>query len=333
VLKRIAQFLGVSAVTKLQNILCPVDFSDSSRKALCHAAAVARRYRSDLTVLYVDDLLPDAARAELNRHAAILRSPEEELRCFVRDAGTETLTVNVRSVAGDVVDGILDQARVLRADLIVMGTRGRSGMARVILGSVTDRVLRQACCPVMTIPPTGTDPTEKAGIALFDRILCTSDFSPSCKKALDVALWLGEQEDAQVILLNVIQWPTSFPAVAAPPAMIDAFPTRSELAWNARDRLKAVLPSDALYRGRSEIMVRNGKPSDVILRVAADKAVTLIVMGVTSRGAIDQMIFGSTTRSVIQSAHCPVLSVRAHEFDEDWPRAHHGSPAALEVRT
>jgi nucleotide-binding universal stress UspA family protein len=68
-------------------------------------------------------------------------------------------------------------------------------------------------------------------------------------------------------------------------------------------------------------MVESGKPSDVILRIAADEAVTLIVMGVTSRGAIDQMIFGSTIRSVIQAAHCPVLSVRAHEHDARWPKA------------
>ena len=308
-------------MTQLQRILCPVDFSDPSRKALRYAAGLARKYGSDLTVLYVEEVLLDAARSEVNRHAPILRNPEEDLRTFVNATGVAGLNVDVRWVAGNVVGRILDHARGLRSDLIVIGTRGRSGLTRAILGSVADRVLRQAECPVMTIPPTGADVAGKTDITLGSPILCASDFSPSCKKALDVGLWFSEQEDARVILLNVMQWPTSFPIVGAPPAMVRAFPTRTELAREARERLAAALPADAWHRCRSEVMVESGKPSDVILRIAANEAVTLIVMGVSSRGAIDQMIFGSTIRSVIQAAHCPVLSVRAHEHDARWPKA------------
>jgi nucleotide-binding universal stress UspA family protein len=315
-------------MTQFQNILCPVDFSDPSRKALRHAAALARRYGSDLTVLYVEDVLLAAARSEVNRHAATVRSPEEDLRTFVNGAGVEAANVNVRSAAGNVVDRILDHARDRQSDLIVIGTRGRSGVARAILGSVADRVLRQAECPVMTVPPTGEDVAGKLDATFFNPILCASDFSASCKKALDVGLWVGEQEGARVILLNVMQWPTSLPTAGVPPATINALPTRRELEWEARERLVAALPTDTSHRYRPEVMVESGRPSDVILRIAVDEAVTLIVMGVTSRGAFDQMIFGSTIRSVIQAAHCPVLSVRADAYDARWPRAA-GEPTDL----
>jgi nucleotide-binding universal stress UspA family protein len=229
---------------------------------------------------------------------------------------------------GNVVDRILDHAGDCRSDLIVIGTRGRSGVARAILGSVADRVLRQAECPVLTVPPTGEDVTTNLDATVFDPILCASDCSASCKKALDVGLWVGEQEGARVILLNVMQWPTSVPTAGLPPATINALPTRRELEWEARERLVAALPTDTSHRYRPEVMVESGRPSDVILRIAADEAVTLIVMGVTSRGAFDQMIFGSTIRSVIQAAHCPVLSVRADAYDARWPRAA-GEPTDL----
>jgi nucleotide-binding universal stress UspA family protein len=215
---------------------------------------------------------------------------------------------------------IIDQASRDSSDLIVMGTRGRSGVARAVLGSVTERVLRQARCPVMTIPPAAPGPAINEVVEPFDSILCASDFSPSCRKALDLALSMAQEADARLILLHALQWP-GVAGIMPLPATVDIPIDRAEWRREAFARLKRGLPDDAPFRCRPETVVVPGRPSETILRVADDEHVNLIVMGVHSRGAIDRLLFGSTTREVIQAARCPVLSIRADKHDEPWDGA------------
>ncbi|MGH9418953.1 MAG: universal stress protein, partial [Thermoanaerobaculia bacterium] len=161
---------------ELRRLLCPVDFSEPSRCALRHAIALARRYRSEVTVLYVEDALQTSARAEISLGASFFATAEDSVRAFV-DATPGGIAANIRVATrfGGAVTGILEQAVADSSDLIVMGTRGRSGLARAILGSVTDSVLRRASCPVMTIPPAADGPANE-DVEAFDPILCASDF-------------------------------------------------------------------------------------------------------------------------------------------------------------
>jgi nucleotide-binding universal stress UspA family protein len=220
-------------------------------------------------------------------------------------------------VFGPAVPAILDHATAFRSDLIVMGTRGRSGLARVLLGSVAERVLREAHCPVITIPRALSDDAH-SGTGQWSPILCPTDFSPSCMKALRFALWAAQEEDARLILLNVVAWPATIVAIEPLPILMDALPTRTELEQRAYERLVAALPDDARRR-RTGVVIAVGDPSDAILRIAADNAVTLIVMGVQSRSHTSMTVFGSTTRRVIEAARCPVLSIRAEPHDVGWP--------------
>jgi nucleotide-binding universal stress UspA family protein len=306
---------------QLRNLLCPVDFSTHSQHALRHAMSIARRHDSEVTLLHVEDMLLGAARADLSRRAAFLPKPDDELRAFAEEAGYIDLQ-HVRFVtrSGDAVAGIIEYAVRKSSDLIVMGTRGRSGLARAVLGSVTERVLREAPCPVMTIPPAAS------GLGLgelepFDPILCASDFSPSCRKALDLAVWMAQEGDARLILLHAMQWPSVLSGMTPLPLALDLPTDRAVWQRQALERLRLGLPTDAPFRCRPEEMVVAGPPTEAILRCTADAQVSLIVMGVHSRGAIDRMLFGSTTRQVIQSATCPVLSIRAHRDDKPWTSA------------
>jgi len=148
---------------RLHHILCPVDLSDTSTRALQHAAALAGWYESALQVLYVDTTLPIEGLSNVGdfavaRHAVIEAAPTErardEVRRFVARAGCNT-TVDVAIEQSTHVEGaILERACVLPADLIVMGSHGRSGVQRLLLGSVTEHVLRGAACPVLVVPPT-----------------------------------------------------------------------------------------------------------------------------------------------------------------------------------
>ena len=306
----------MAAAITLDRVLCPVDFSEHSQRALRHALAIARRNDSELTVLHVEDSMKTAARSEMSLHTPALGSPESELMAFLdatQHGDFPNVTVAVRS--GNAVESIISQAEHDSSDLIVMGTHGRSGL-RAILGSVTERVLREAPCPVLTIPPSAKDPAE--AYKPFNPILCASDFSPSCRKALSVALDIAQEGDARLILLHALQVPANDSGLMPlQPVIFDPI-DRTEWRRETLARLNAAWPGDASLRCRPEAIVVEGNPSETILRVAEDQHVGLIVMGVESRGAIDRMLFGSTTRNVIRAARCPVLSVRADKSGAAW---------------
>jgi nucleotide-binding universal stress UspA family protein len=204
------------------------------------------------------------------------------------------------------VAGILVAARSLPADLIVMGTHGHSGLDRLVLGSVTEKVLRKARSPVLTIPPPASHARGDIRVR-FDRILCPIDFSESSTKALTYALSLAKEADANLLLLHVMEH----------------VPDRDELRFegfdlagytrareeDARNRLQDAIPVGAGEWCRPEQLVATGKASREILRVARERDVRLIVMGVHGRNPIDLMLFGSTTHHVIRSATCPVLTL------------------------
>ncbi len=139
-------------------ILCPVDFSEPSKRALRYALAIARWYDSELTVVHVEDALLHAAALEAGGYPELGERQYEELYQFVEDAGGKNRNVRVEIATGRVVPAILEHATRDGSDLIVMGTNGRSGLARAVLGSVTEGVVRRAAVPVLTIPPSA-DPS------------------------------------------------------------------------------------------------------------------------------------------------------------------------------
>ena len=212
---------------------------------------------------------------EAGSRTDVLGRLEDELRAFIVATKNARRTIQVASVAGSPIQGILDEATALRSDLIVMGTRGRSGLARVLLGSVTERVLRKARCPVITTPRALCD-AARSGVVPWSPILCASDFSRSCKKALGFGLWAAQEEDARLILLNAVAWPVTVLAAEPLPALMDALPTRTELEQGAYKRLIAAIPDDDSVRRRTAVMIAVGDPSDAILRVATDNKVKLI---------------------------------------------------------
>ena len=143
-------------------ILCPVDFSDHAKRALLHAARVAARSRGSLTVLFVDDplLFAAAARSDERAERARLRS---ELRSYVerslRDIEPLPAPLTLEIAVGRPAREIQRVARANRANLIVMGSHGLSGLSKLLMGSTTEEVLRQAKVPVLAIPPRLTRKT------------------------------------------------------------------------------------------------------------------------------------------------------------------------------
>jgi nucleotide-binding universal stress UspA family protein len=196
-------------------------------------------------------------------------------------------------------------AEQLPADLLVLGTHGRSGFERLFLGSVTEKVLRTTRAPVMTIPP----PVMQPGPALYKPILCPLDFSDASARALDYALSLAQEADARLILLHVIESLLG-EAGASEMGHLSVSEYDRYLEEDAMARLKSFVPEAASVWSAPQERVTRGRAYREILKVAKDEGVELIVMGVQGKGALTRLVFGSTTHHVIREAGCPVLTIR-----------------------
>lgn len=299
----------------IQRILCPVDFSDPSRRALRHAAALAGWYGATLTALFVDTTLPIENVADVEEFAfaptTVLQTARTsralgEMRTFVSGVSCPGGVRVVVETSTHVEGAILHTAETLSADLIVMGSHGRSGVSRLLLGSVAERVLRSAACPVMVVPPHDALATSAT---VFKHIVCSIDFSDSSLAALEWALSLAEEADARLSLLHVIEVP---PELRVSAVMTDDNIDELHAAVRADTltRLRSLVPAEAAEFCSVETATLVGAAGHAILAFAAERDADLIVMGAQGHGPVDRVIFGSKTRDVIRGATCPVLTVR-----------------------
>jgi len=294
---------------EINRILCPVDLSDVSRDAIAHAVLLARWYKAKVSALHVRNPLvaPETDFRVLGFGPPLVltedevnQAREQVVACF----GSDGSDVDVLIDSGRPAQQILERARSLPADVIVIGTHGASGFDRLILGSVTEKVLRAATCPVLTVPPhahtTATLP--------FKRMLCPIDFSESSLAALDFALSLAQQNDSALTLLHVIESPADEEPPDGRPFTVSEY--RRDRERDATARLEQVVPDSIAESSRPTTRLAHGKPYREILRIATEDHSDLIVMGVHGRNPLDRMMFGSTTNQVVRRATCPVLTLR-----------------------
>jgi nucleotide-binding universal stress UspA family protein len=296
----------------LKRILCPIDFSESSRRALHFAKVLSAWYEAPLTVLHVCVDLPVYELASPFGQTAVATAVLEEKQladrrvAVRRFVGDDTVSIVVRE-GTDARGEILEEAAACGASLIVMGTHGRSGLEHMLLGSITEKVLRKAPCPILVVPPSA-ELADVTRAPAFKRILCAVDFSASSLRAVNWALELAQEADAKLTLLRAIEPPVALrEAVFSSDTDVDRMHAAAE-AESLR-RLRELVPADARTYCTLTTRVDEGKPAREIVRVAAAENADLIVMGVHGRGAVDLMVFGSNTNHVIRSAACPVLVV------------------------
>jgi nucleotide-binding universal stress UspA family protein len=295
-------------------ILCPIDFSESSIRSLAHAAALANWYEAQLTVLHVVPTFdPIQVRGDLGEPVQVVNPvPQEEVLEELRRAierATLRQTPTLAAEAGNTTGTIIEQALSLRADLIVMGTHGRRGFKRLLLGSVTEAVLHQASCPVLTVPPRAGAAASEA--VTFKRILCPIDFSPSALQALAFALDLARQADGRVTLVHVIEWLAEEETLASRASIHFNVPEyRQALAADAQERLRGLVAEESRTWADIETVLAFGRAHREILRAAEHNRADLVVMGAQGRGGLDLALFGSATQQVVRGAACPVLTVR-----------------------
>lgn len=300
----------------IRRILCPVDFSRFSHHALEQAVELAREFSAEIVAVHASAVAPVMSLAPMGaplvlEPARLTREERQavttELRDFTYEVEAGGVTIVPSVVEKDPVAAIVETAATLPADLIVMGTHGRSGFERLLLGSVTEKVLRKAPCPVLTVPRRLM--TVKHAVT-FSRILCAIDFSPASLRALEYAASLAAAEGPGVIALNVIELFAEGGGMRDE-LVLDTPDFRAGLRRHAQDRLHSAISEQVRALCPIAESVAMGKAYREILRVAADEKVDLIVLGVQGRTAADLLLFGSTTQHVVRQAECPVLTIRA----------------------
>jgi len=212
---------------------------------------------------------------------------------------------------GQPAQEILAAASTLPADAIVMGTHGAGGFEHLILGSVAEKVLRKATCPVFTVPPNA----QFAGEEPFKKLVCAVDFSEWSLAALDEACAIASESRGTVTAVHVIEWPWNETAATH----LEGIPEEQAKALQdyrryqetmARARLEQTIAEIGRDRCHVEAKVAHGKAYVEILCAAERLRADLIVLGVHGRSSLDVFFFGSTTHQVVRRAPCPVLTLR-----------------------
>jgi nucleotide-binding universal stress UspA family protein len=277
-------------------ILCPTDFSEMATFALQYAKDIATSFGGRLVVLYAESFIPppyftSAQEDELVK--SLKRSQKaasDHLARYVQEHVRDSVKAEALVVDQLTVPAILNTAEQREVDVIVMGTYGRSGLSRVRLGSVTERVLRETDRPLITI--RYKEGASEPSTVSIKQILCPVNFTEVARKALEHAVAMAECFGAELMVLNVVESPAS---QAADPDELD--------------RLCRWIPDDFRPHCSFQETIRRGDAAEQIIGQASSTGCDLIVLGAQHKRFFDTTVIGTTTVNVTRHAPCPVLVV------------------------
>lgn len=278
-----------------KNILVPTDFSDLSAFAVPYAARLAERLGGSLTLLHADafvepiDLVGGGMLAHDPARVDELRAlAEQRLEEFAEEHVPRHVPVTRLTRVSSPFAAIPAVAAEMGTDLIAMGTHGRSGWRRALLGSVAETVVKETTVPVLTVRHASSSGGS------FSRILCPVNFSEVSRQALEDAWVLASACDAEVLVAHVVE----------------------QHVEGGEARFRAWVPPS--IDGRLEYMELElgSEPAHHILEFALAESCDLVVMGANRRRQSDTTVIGTTTESITREATIPVLVVAHRDSDE-----------------
>jgi nucleotide-binding universal stress UspA family protein/ABC-type transporter Mla MlaB component len=287
-----------------KNILFATDFSPSSAAALPYAEAIARHFGSKVYFAHV--IPPEAYSLVLPKHReTALQQAEgyvtQRMAALLTSSNFQEIPHEVLEDRGEIWPTLSDMVDKHAVDLIVIGTHGRRGIQKMLLGSVADEIFRQATRPVLTVGPE-IPPQSAAGVRLR-RLLCATDLSSASAPAIDYSFLLGQEYGAHLFLLYVAQKVDEKPAQA-----------RSRLEEFSRAHMEELRRAGPKAGLEAEFLVESGSPVERILKVATGREIDLIVLGLRSSSNTHTQplthLPGLTAYQVVSLARCPVLTVR-----------------------
>ena len=303
----------------INRILLATDFSRWAQRAEEYACALASMWKASLTVLSVAEFPPGLNPDYLVNQqylADLLKHATSRLVDLKGRAERRGLTVTTRMATGIPSEEVIAAARAEDSDLIIVGTRGKTGLAHVLLGSTAERVIRGAPCPVLSVRTEPADIEHEGvlgGPVTLERILVPVDFSDCSLDALEYAIVVAQQAKASLMLLHVLE-PVSYGLDFT----LNASHRSESSTWTKR--LEELISSHQHTDVPMEFRLRGGLPPDSILDCAQTLPCDLIVMGTHGRRGISHTISGSVAESVLRKSHCPVIAVRSPKLGPDHRR-------------
>ncbi len=305
-------------INKFKRIVFPTDFGETAQSALRVASAMAAYYHAQLDIVSVVDSTvyayagyPFATLAQ-----DLTKSAEEQLNKLKLPEEAKDVTVKRYVLSGNAAQEVADHAGRHNADLIVMATHARGAIGRFFLGSVTDRMLHVAPCPVLVLrkPEEVANAHAKAAKKsekAFRKILFPTDFSPTATLALKRAIALTEDYDAELVVLHVVDDSMISTHVENERAII-----LKGLREHALEEMKKGLPADLLENFHTIGVVKRGDPAKVVPAYAEANHCDLIVMGSHGRTGLGRVLLGSVADRVVRNSRCPVFIERAKQSAE-----------------
>jgi nucleotide-binding universal stress UspA family protein len=282
----------------LSNILLAVDFSPATEAALPFALGIARRYASKIFLAHV--IRPDVYQLAACEAANTVL--DETRRSAERQMARVLVSGRLRGVPHQVLLGQGDLWSVISTmiqehdiDLVVVGTHGRTGLPKVLLGSVAEEVFRLALCPVLTVGPRVAPelPSQRE----LRQVVYATDFSASAESAAAYAVSVAQEHQASLTMLHVVSG-SAAPAAPLAPDVLTA-------------RLQGLVPPEAELWCKPEFAVEFGEPAEGILKAAEERQADLIVLGVRRPAPSFAHPRAATAYQVVCRAPCPVLTVRS----------------------
>lgn len=282
-----------------RRILVATDFGSSSDRALETAAALATRFSADLTVLHVIEEVAYAYPFPMPKDVR----PRARARV---DEVIDGLRSRVVRATGVLREGIawyeiISAAEELGADLVVVGSQGRHGLPRFVMGSVAERVVRTSPVPVLTIHPYDDVGILAGGMDRFRHVLAPTDLSDDSRRGVEAAASLAAELEAALTLVHVFVPPN--PEYFVPPDVVE------DLEGAARRQLEDLVGS---VRGRvpkAEGVVTRGTPWRAIFDLAKARGADLLVLSTSGRRGLQRVLIGSVAEKIVRLATIPVLTV------------------------
>jgi nucleotide-binding universal stress UspA family protein len=301
------------SVISVKNVLYATDFSTTSEAALPYAAAVCRKFGSTLHIAHVisdTGLLLMTGGVDYVSFGTLYEDTNTvaKQKMDVIASCLRGLPFRTHFQHGKVWPQLKQLVAQNEIDLIVVGTHGRGGISKLLVGSVAENILRHAPCPVLTVGPAVCGharlpqlDTHSAALAPSElelqHILYAAKLTPESQRVAQVAIALAQQFEARLTVMHVIEYPVKKDV-------------RLTLVEETRERLEAMVPLGARLPYAPEAVAQFGSAWQAIVKEAAERGADLIVLGARASEGTTHMPW-STVHHVVADATCPVLTVRA----------------------
>jgi len=303
----------VSSALSIKNVLFPTDFSLTSETALPYAAAICRRFRSTLHLVHVLSdvgLLMMSGGVDYVSMGTIYEDAHNEATEKLNQISADFETIPHRAYVrhGAVWKNLAEIIEQNEIDLIVVGTHGRTGLGKLLLGSVAEGILRHASCPVLTVGPKvsgraklpafQTRGRDLAPLELeLRQILLATNFAGNAVREAEEAAWLADEFHARLTLMHVME---NYARLGSEPGPIE----------EGLRKLKELIPKHVELQSIPETLLEFGHARERILKAAEEREADMIVLGARACGDVAAThLPWSTAHHVIAQAHCPVLTI------------------------